>query len=156
MTANWDDLRQRIRENAFIMCRAAADDVRRITADAAPVGDYPDGSRQAGQLRDSIVVTEPTPLGDTFLVTISSPLDYALFTDVGTAPHEIWGKRPPGYVLSFYWAAGPSGPGVYHFSTKNKPIQHPGTTGTDWFGTESDTVMASRWTDALDDNLPLL
>jgi hypothetical protein len=45
---------------------------------------------------------------------------YSLYVHEGTRPHTIMAK---GKTLAFYWAHGPTGPGMYYFQSVN----HPGT-----------------------------
>lgn len=125
------DLERQIRDRAFELVSAASEVVLQETRAAAPV--------DTGRLRDSIELGPVVMAGDKVSVTIGSPLDYALFTDVGTRPHEITGNP----LLAFEWPA--AGPGVFFFHS----VQHPGTTGTDWFGTNDLSVMGNRWSDAL-------
>lgn len=115
----------------------------------------PVAAEGGGTLRDSRVVRfaeGPTTMG--FEVTY--PVDYAVYTDLGTVAHEIPGP------LAFFWkevgawvivpAAGKIKGGGTFWTKDGKLIigkghvDHPGTTGTFWW---SDTINDAFWADEL-------
>jgi hypothetical protein len=83
--------------------------------------------RRTGCLQESIVKRVEFGVPSGFIIRIvcdttpCSPTrtSYSLFVHEGTQPHAIYGNP----TLSFWWDAGPNGPGQYFFSS----VQHPGT-----------------------------
>jgi len=98
--------------------------------------------RKSGCLEDTITKRWEHIGGELAIrvVADSSPCSptrqsYSLFVHEGTEPHTIYAKSPD-KPLTFYWALGPRGAGVYSFAK----VEHPGTAPIAFFR----------------DNLPLL
>lgn len=89
-----------------------------------------DAPEATGELKASAY--GPTDVGEySRVIGFSAP--QADYTDLGTAPHEIFPLRAR--ALRFFWDNGPNGPDVYTFNQ----VFHPGQTGTGWFTDTVDT-----------------
>jgi hypothetical protein len=55
---------------------------------------------------------------------ISFEAPYARIVEMGAPPHTIQAGSPE-HPLTFWWAKGPNGPGLYHYQS----VEHPGYSG---------------------------
>jgi hypothetical protein len=141
--ANLDGLRTALSDKVLEISAAALATVVSETQDAAP--------EKTGALRASIHGSGPDLQGDfRATATIAADVAYAGYTDAGTPPHTIEGKP----WLAFFWDL--KGYWVISAERDGHPpmyVNHPGTTGTQWFnsGIDDGEPMASRWESALTD-----
>lgn len=120
---------------AQAMTVQASREVWRDTREAAP--------NATGDLRESIRATDVQPRGEEFQFTLEAPLDYASFSDTGTAEHTIYGAP----LLVFLWPNNPDGAGSKAFFRK---VTIPARAGSNWWGVNDENVLRRRFRDGLE------